>query len=140
MIGTSWRRRIALGVLGGALGLPAGIWLGGQAYVWLGLAQPGDLDQLGGFFQGGMIGMLAGISIGAIAVAPRSLPAGVRARASLTCLAAAAAFGCGIWYVGDFTNADGPGGWEPWVGISLVPLSVAVVWIAVRLTRNSDRK
>lgn len=45
----------------------------------------------------------------------------------------------GSWHIGDFTNADEPGGVEAFMGILLLPLGVLVIGLSARATVGAPR-
>ena len=108
-----------------------GAWLGPRVYEWFG-SDPVSLDEMTAIFQGGFVGAVGGGLIGFVVLGRPQRSALAAALACLGCLAAAALFLTGLWYVGDFTNADGFEGVAPYFGVMLMPLSMALVWFIAR--------
>lgn len=132
------RRRVILGLGLAVIGTYVGGWLGGRWYLWRApsWAAGGDLDQLGSVFVGGLVGGLAGALIGSVALGRADVAGRVGVIAALACVAAAGMFAVAVWQVGAFTDADGPSGIRPYLGIALAPVSIALVWLLVRWTRR----
>jgi hypothetical protein len=95
-----------------------------------------SLDQLGSVFVGGLVGGLAGALIGSVALGRADVAGRVGVLAALACVAAAGMFAVAVWQVGAFTDADGPSGIRPYLGIALAPVSIVLVWLLVRWTRR----
>jgi hypothetical protein len=121
--------RLALVVSGALVGFFAGLWAGDQASL---LFEDGDtLAGIAYVAAGGGAGLVLGALIGGFL-----LRRGARRRA-LALLGFVVGTGLaltGSWYIGDFTNADGPGGVEPFMGILLLPLGVLVIGLSARAT------
>jgi hypothetical protein len=127
--GTRVVTRLALVVSGALVGFFAGLWAGDQASL---LFEDGDtLAGIAYVAAGGGAGLVLGALIGGFL-----LRRGARRRA-LALLGFVVGTGLaltGSWYIGDFTNADGPGGVEPFMGILLLPLGVLVIGLSARAT------
>jgi hypothetical protein len=132
------RRRVLLGLGLAVIGTYVGGWLGGRWYLWRApsWAGGGALDQLGSVFVGGLVGGLAGALIGSVALGRADVAGRVGVLAALACVAAAGMFAVAVWQVGAFTDADGPSGIRPYLGIALAPVSIVLVWLLVRWTRR----
>jgi hypothetical protein len=121
--------RIGMIVAGAVVGLFVGLVAGN-------LAAPlfPDGDTLAGIAYaaaGGGAGLVLGALIGGFL-----LRRGARRRglALLGFVVGTALALAGAWFIGDFTNADGPGGLEPFLGILLLPLGVLVIGVSGRAT------
>ena len=126
--------RIALIVSGALVGLFVGLWAGDRVSP---LFEDGDtLAGIAYVAAGGGAGLVLGALTGGFL-----LRRGARRRV-LTLLGfviGTALALLGSWYIGDFTNADGPGGVEPFIGILLLPLGVLVIGLSARATVVGER-
>jgi Na+/proline symporter len=121
--------RLALVVSGALVGFFAGLWAGDQAAL---LFEDGDtLAGIAYVATGGGAGPVLGALIGGFLLRRRARR---RALALLGFVVGTALALTGSWYIGDFTNADGPGGVEPFMGILLLPLGVLVIGLSARAT------
>ena len=122
---------LGLAIAGGLIGA----WLGPRVYEWFG-SDPVSLDETSAIFQGVVVGGMSGGLIGFIALGRPRRSMLETALVCLGCLVAAVLFLTGLWYVGDFTNADGFDGVLPYFGILLMPLSIALIWFIARGPRG----
>lgn len=130
-------RRGLVGLGFGIVGLFVGWWLG-DAY--LGLFGPSDagLDSLAYTGAGAAIGGMAGILIGAFVVTDRSLRSRQRFLLGVGAVVAAGAAMAGLWWVGDLTNADGPGSNLSYVWVAMAPVALgAYIVVALRMSRSA---
>ena len=133
-------RRLVLGLAVALAGGLLGAWLGPRVYEWFG-SDPVSLDEITAVFQGAFVGAVSGGLIGFIALGRPRRSSLETALVCLGCLVSAVLFLTGLWYVGDFTNADGFEGVEPYFGILLMPLSIALIWFIARGPRKGlDRR
>ncbi|MGH2790837.1 MAG: hypothetical protein ACRDJ0_07600 [Actinomycetota bacterium] len=126
--------RIGLVVAGAVVGLFVGLVAGN-------LAAPlfPDGDTLAGIAYvaaGGGAGLVLGALIGGFLLRREARR---RAIALLGFVVGTALALVGSWYIGDFTNADGAGGREPFLGILLLPLGVLVNGFSARATLAGER-
>jgi tellurite resistance protein TehA-like permease len=131
-------RRVVCGLGLAVIGSIIGAWLGGRWYTWRSPSFAGDLDHLGSVFGGGLVGCVAGALIGSVVLGQAHVPGRVAVAASLGCVVAAGLFAIAVWQIGAFTDADGPSGLRPYVGIALAPVAAGMVWFIVRWTRSPD--
>ena len=132
-------RRIAVGFVAAVAGGLVGAWLRPRVYEWFG-SELISLDEMTPIFQGAFVGAVGGGLIGFVALGRRRQSAVETLMASLGCLLAAVLFLTGVWYIGDFTNADGFEGVEPYFGIMLIPLSILLVWFIARSPRRAGEE
>ena len=132
-------RRIAFGVVAALAGGLVGAWLGPRVYEWFG-SELISLDEITAIFQGAFVGAVGGGLIGFVALGRRRQSAVETLMASLGCLLAAALLLIGVWYIGDFTNADGFEGVAPYFGIMLIPLSILLIWFIARSPRRAGEE
>jgi len=132
--GTRVLTRMALIVLGALVGLLVGAWAGDRVSP---LFEDGDtLAGIAYVAAGGAAGLVLGALTGGFLL---RRGARRRALALLGFVLGTALALLGSWYIGDFTNADGPSGVEPFIGILLLPLGVAVIGLSVRATVVGER-
>jgi hypothetical protein len=125
--------RVALALVGAAVGLVAGLALGDLVSP---LLPEGDsLAGIAYIAAGGAAGLLLGALVGGFLARPGARH---RARALLGFIAGTSLALVGAWFVGDFTNADGPGGVEPYLGILLLPVAVVVIVLSARATLGGE--
>jgi hypothetical protein len=130
-------RRSLVGLGIGVVGLFLGWWLGDVSYRVWGPPDAG-LESIVWLAVGAGIGGLAGILIGGFVVADRALAARQRLLLSTGALVAAGLAMAGLWWVGDLTNADGPGSNLSYLYVAMAPLSVgAYVVAALRMSRSA---
>ncbi|MFN2388239.1 MAG: hypothetical protein ABR575_01330 [Actinomycetota bacterium] len=134
----SGRRLLAaIGLLG--LGAAGGGSLGAGWYMVFGSGRFGDgLEGLAEMIAGAAAGALAGAFTGWYVVGPAHMERGTRAQAVAGFLVAAAIFVVGLAYVGDWTNADGPGNVAAYAGILGLPAGAALFVITARRARRAE--
>ena len=121
--------RLALTVLGALVGFFAGIWADDRAS---GLFEDGDsLAGIAYVAAGGGAGLVLGALIGGFLL---RRGARRRALALLGFVVGTVLALLGSWYIGDFTNADGTSGVEPYIGVLMLPLGVLVIGLSARAT------
>jgi hypothetical protein len=129
MSASEWFARVALTLVGAAIGLIVGLAVGDSVSP---LLPEGDtLAGIAYIAAGGAAGLLLGALVGGFLL--RS-GARKRVRALLGFIAGTSLALVGAWYIGDFTNADGPGGVGPYLGILLLPAGVVVIILSARAT------
>jgi hypothetical protein len=130
-----WIARVALTLVGAAVGLMVGLAVGDSVSPLL-----PDGDTLAGIAYiaaGGAVGLVLGALVGGFLLRPGARR---RARALLGFVAGTFLALVGAWFIGDFTNADGPGGVGPYLGILLLPAGVIVIILSARATLGAERR
>ena len=125
--------RLALMLAGALVGLFVGVWAGDWASSFF-----DDGDTLAGIAYvaaGGGAGLVLGALIGGFLLRERARR---RALALFGFVVGTTLALTGSWYAGDFTNADGPGGIEPFIGILLLPLGAFVIALSARATFGGE--
>ncbi|MGH2828577.1 MAG: hypothetical protein ACRDKF_16580 [Actinomycetota bacterium] len=121
--------RLALVVSGALVGFFAGLWAGDRTSA---LFEDGEtLAGIAYVAAGGGAGLVLGALIGGFLLRRRARR---RALALVGFVVGTGLALTGSWYIGDFTNADGPGGVEPFMGILMLPLGVVVIALSARAT------
>jgi hypothetical protein len=126
--------RVALALVGAAIGLIAGLAAGD--FVSPLLPEGDTLAGIAYIAAGGGAGLLLGALVGGFLL---SSGASNRARALFGFIFGTSLALVGAWFVGDFTNADGPGGVGPYLGILLLPAGLIVIVLSARATLGRHR-